>query len=123
MVLCAFDGELKRAGGRLASPSSRPPAVERQGSKGGYGGGELFTISGAHLAESRNLFQALIDLPLQRERIELRFFFFQPQLGLWRHFGTSQHPSEGRFGGPVNACKATFRAFFALQLETGVKVI
>ena len=41
VILCGFDSEIKRAGGRLASSSSRPPAVERVEAKGGD---ELFTI-------------------------------------------------------------------------------
>ena len=86
-------------------------------------GASYSQFSGARLAQSRNRFQASIDLPLQGERIELGFFLLQPQLGLRRHFGAGQHPRQGRLGGSVNALEPTFRAFFALQLETGVKVI
>src|SRR5712691_5589025 len=44
VVLCGFDSEIKRAGGRRASPQLAPPCGRTPRIQGGVWGGELFTI-------------------------------------------------------------------------------
>jgi len=134
------ESEIKRAGGRLRAPSSRPPAVERVRPRvGGYGGrvsySQLALIaclilgrfqSRAQLPNRSDLLQALGHELLESERIQASFLLLQTLLGFGTDLRAGQDPGQRRLRLAVNALETSRDAWgglFALQLETGVKEV